>query len=65
MGKSLRAQDYHQWGLPTHATFSCLAFSVESPQLLTQESITRPPEGLVGIWPGSVAQEGRLVWGEG
>lgn len=64
MGTSMRAQDYHPWALPTHAIFSSLAFRVVSPHLLTQESITRPPEDLLGIWPGSVGQEGRQRCGE-
>lgn len=46
--KTMGAQDYHQWALPTHAAFSSLAFRAVSPHLLTQGSITRPFEGLVG-----------------
>lgn len=64
MRKLMRAQDHCQWALPTHAALSSLAFKVVSPYLLTQESITRLSEGLVGIWPGSVGQDRRQRCGE-
>lgn len=54
MGKSVGAQDYQQWTLPTHAAFSSIVFRVVSSHLLTQERTIKPLEGLVGIWPGSV-----------
>lgn len=58
MGKSVGAQ-----ALPTHAAFPSLAFRVVSSHLLTQESIIKPPEGLIRIWPGSLGQEGRMRCG--
>lgn len=57
MGKLVGAQDYQQWALPIHAAFPRLAFRVGSSHLLTQESVIKPPEGLVRIWP--LGQEGR------